>query len=550
LKADGKYIAAVALLASLAVMFAVVGTGAPIESDSPQQESPLSSSVTHFVNPPTYDSGWVDIINRCGQHFNITHNLATTDVFVDITGKRTLLSGEHQNNLGGTGYTHEWSSTYGEGTGMLRTWGEAKAVVQTNDDGYAVAGTNYHGSMDADFWLIKSDPDGHMQWNKTYSLGTDDRAASMVQTSDGGYAIVGTVYDGVDRDFWLVKTNKNGLKIWAKTYDSVPGSSYNDYARSVVQTSDGGYAIAGYAMLPAPYSAETWFVKTDSSGNPEAPSRFSGMTGNDRAECVVQTSEGGYAIAGSTDTDAFLLKLQSNGATQWLRTYGEGGSSCVVQTSDGGYAMVGSTYSLGVGGDAWLIKTNSAGFMEWSENYGGPEFDKAVSVVQTEEGGYALAGLHMWGHAYTEDLLLVKTDSYGNMQWNRTYDWGLSDNGNSVIQTSDGGYAIAGQAYETWGAVLFKTGVESGLTWTDLTDYNITLYRGRTDPYWNFVRVRAWAVEEPTWQYGDINQDGVVDAQDLYILGRNYGRTLSALSLGGILAVAGMHTYKKRKQSR
>jgi hypothetical protein len=96
--------------------------------------------------------------------------------------------------------------------------------------------------------------------------------------------------------------------------------------------------------------------------------------------------------------------------------------------------------------------------------------------------------------------------------------------------------------------MLVTPDIESGLTWTDSTSDTITLYRGATDAYWNYVRVRVWTIKEPTWQYGDINQDGIVDAKDLYIVSRNYGKTLSLLSLSGIIGIAGVQTIKKRKQ--
>jgi len=123
-----------------------------------------------------------------------------------------------------------------------------------------------------------------------------------------------------------------------------------------------------------------------------------------------------------------------------------------------------------------------------------------------------------------------------------------------VVQTSDGGYALACHTVsygvnnvDFW---LVKTDVELGLAWTSLTNSTITLYRGLTDPFWNYVRVRIWTIKEPTWIYGDINMDGVVDATDLYILGRNYGKTLSLLSLSGITAIAGIRIVKKRKQPK
>jgi hypothetical protein len=144
----------------------------------------------------------------------------------------------------------------------------------------------------------------------------------------------------------------------------------------------------------------------------------------------------------------------------------------------------------------------NGGALAWSKTYGGTGWDEAYSVVQTGDGGYALAGY---------------TDSYG-----------------------------AGGA-DFW---LVKTDVELGLVRTGLTNNTIILYRGRTDLDWNYIRVRMWLIKEPSWIYGDINMDGTVDVKDLYILSRNYGKTFSLLSLSGIIAIAGIHTVKKRKHDK
>ncbi len=183
----------------------------------------------------------------------------------------------------------------------------------------------------------------------------------------------------------------------------------------------------------------------------------------------------------------------------------------VIQTSDGGYAIAG--YTKGVDGvnwdEAWLVKTDSAGIMVWNQTYGGASTEWAFSVIQTPDGGYLTAGRTLSFGAGNGDFWLVRTDSSGN-----------------------------------W------LGDEPGVSLAEFANNTITLYRGVTDPYWNFVRVRIWTIEEPTWQYGDINQDGVVDATDLFILSQNYGKTFSLLSLTGIIAVAGIHQYKKPKKPK
>jgi len=455
----------------------------------------------------------------------------------------------------------QWNKTYGgAGTDI------AYSIVQAGDGGYALAGyTNSFGAGVDDFWLVKTDPSGTMQWNKTYGGTSYDVASSLVQTFDGGYALAGHTdsFGAGFADFWLVKVkpemnlehrrNLGGTNInvgWSKTY----GGTYDDKAYSVVQTSDGGYAIAGYTGSFGAGLYDFWLVKTDGAGNLQWNRIYGGAGGFEEAYSVVQTRDGGYALAGYTnsygagDSDFWLVKTDSAGVAQWNKTYGgiDGDvASSMVQTGDGGFALVGYTWSYGAGGtDLWLVKTDATGNVQWSRTYGGASDDAAYSVVQTSDEGYAIAGHTFSFGAVSGDSWLVKTDLAGRLQWSQAYGGAGSDSAYSVVQTDDGGYALAGDSG------LVKSDIESGLIQTGLTSNSITLYRGSTDLYWNYVRVRIWLIKEPSWIYGDLNMDGIVDAKDLYILSRNYGKTFSLLSLTGIIAVAGIHTVKKRKQTK
>jgi hypothetical protein len=205
--------------------------------------------------------------------------------------------------------------------------------------------------------------------------------------------------------------------------------------------------------------------------------------------------------------------------------------------------------------------------MLWNKTYGGTNYEYARSTVQSSDEGYAIAGITNSYSVGANDAWLVKTDALGNTAWNRTYGGTDADSAYSLVQTSDGGYAFSGST-RSHGAPkndfwLVKVdadmnrehqinlgNLEDGLAQIGLTNTTITLYRGSTDPYWNYIRVRIWTIKEPSWIYGDINMDGAVDAKDLYILGRNYGKTFSLLSLTGIIAVAGISTVKKRRKNK
>jgi hypothetical protein len=314
--------------------------------------------------------------------------------------------------------------------------GEAFCVVQTSDGGYALVGFTQSRER---AWLVKTDPDGNMEWNKTFEDGS---ANSIVQTGDGGYVIAGSTssFGAGGSDFWLVKTDSVGNVEWNKTY----GGSRDDSAKSMVQTSEGGYAIAGDTESYGVSFTDFLLVKTDSLGNMEWNKTYDAIKGRDYAHSVVQTSDGGYALMGRTQSsvvegfDCWLIKTDSSGEMEWNKTYGYGDPNALIQTSDSGYAMAGFKGAIS---DFWFFKTDSAGNMEWNKTYGGLKSDYANSVVQASDGGYALAGAKEQTNMLLNTMWLVKTDSSGDMEWNQTYGYGSA---HSVIQTSDGGYAMAG----------------------------------------------------------------------------------------------------------
>ena len=244
-------------------------------------------------------------------------------------------------------------------------------------------------------------------------------------------------------------------KMWTQTY----GGSDNDFALSLVATSDGGYVIAGTIgkTFDNLLSGDYWLLKLDSDGNEQWNQTYDG-TGKDSGCFVVQTTDGGYVISGySTSTslpdisDFWLVKTDAEGALLWNRTYGgleNDFALSFVQTSDGGYAMIGNTLSYGAGSfDFWLVKTDSAGNVEWNQTYGGTESDTGYFVVETSDGGYALAGETASHGAGDSDFWLIKTDADGNELWNQTYGGTDSDGAYSLVKASDGGYALAGSTY-------------------------------------------------------------------------------------------------------
>jgi len=355
------------------------------------------------------------------------------------------------------GASSMWSQTYGgtEKDGAL-------SLVQTSDGGYAMVGyTCSFGAGEDDFWLIKTDEVGKMQWNRTYGGTGSDIAISLIETSDGGYALVGYTesFGAGSDDFWFVKTDETGNMQWNRTY----GGTKGDYAFSLVETADGGYTIAGYTRSYGAGRDDFWLIHVDSSGNAEWNRTYGGWD-DDGAIFLVQTSDGGYALVGMTESfghgsdrdDFWFVKTDSSGNMEWTQTYGGPNNEygfCLVQTSDGGYAMAGCTYSFGAGShDSWLVKTDAFGNMEWNQTYGGTDADGTTSLIQTADGGYILAGSTKSFGAGDFDWWLIKTDGAGNMQWNQTYGGSGTDIAASLVVTSDGGYTLAGYTFSV-GAV-------------------------------------------------------------------------------------------------
>jgi outer membrane protein assembly factor BamB len=329
---------------------------------------------------------------------------------------------------------------------------KAFSIIETIDGGYAIAGyTASYGAGGNDFWLVKVNSSGIMQWNKTYGGSGADVAFGIVASSDGGYALAGYTasYGAGGNDVWLVKVDSNGTLQWSKTY----GGNKADSAYCLVATSDGGYAIAGSTYSYGAGDADVWLIKVDSNGNTEWSKTYGG-TGEDVAYSLVTVSDGGYALAGYTRSygagsyDFWLVKVSSSGNMEWNKTFGGTAADTaygLTATVDGGFVIAGSTASYGAGNnDVWLIKVDSAGNALWNTTYGQSGSDIAYGIVASTDGGYTATGSTASYGAGSDDVWLIRVDSSGNALWNRTYGGSGADVARSLVLCADGGYALAG----------------------------------------------------------------------------------------------------------
>ena len=328
----------------------------------------------------------------------------STDLYANGDYNLWLVKTDSQGN-------EEWGQTYG---GSDYDVGES--VQQTGDGGYIITGrTESYGNGASDVWLVKTDSQGQEEWSQTFGEGNNDYGNSVQQTGDGGYIITGgTEYWTGASGVLLIKTDSQGNEEWSQTF----GAGDYTFGNSVQQTEDGGYVITGVWL-----DSRIWLIKTDGQGN-EITNSLLGGSDSGVGNSVQQTEDGGYIIAGSTQSygnggsDIYLIKAGGQILIEeWNQTFGgndDDHGKSVQQTEDGGYIIAGSTQSYGNGGsDVWLIKTDSQGQVEWDQTFGGGNDEYGYSVQQTEDGGYIITGHTLSPGGYS-DVLLIKTDLEGN----------------------------------------------------------------------------------------------------------------------------------------
>jgi hypothetical protein len=387
--------------------------------------------------------------------------------------------------------TIEWQKNYG-GTNTE----SIRSICPTSDNGYIVIGdtnsndinvTGNHGNTDC--WVVKIDQNGILQWQKTLGGSFTEQAASIKQTPDGGYILAATTYshdgDVVSNhgtaDYWVVKLSSTGTIEWQKTL----GGSVADQAKSIALTNDGGYIVAGLSQSndgDLTYNQglnDYWVVKLDASGTILWQKSY-GSTGNEEANDIKQTHEGGYIIAGITTDDVngdvtqnygqldyWIVKINISGTIEWQKSFGGNNTDrayCIQQTSDNGFIVTGGVQSLdglAIGNhgysDFWVIKLNEIGSIQWKKTFGGTNFDEAYHITQTNDGNYILIGNtsstngDVIANHGMADYWILKLDATGSILWQKSVGGTLGDFAKEIKQTSDNGYIIAGYGYSTDG---------------------------------------------------------------------------------------------------
>jgi len=373
----------------------------------------------------------------------------------------------------------------------------AYSIQQTTDGGCIIAGysNSYTGDVIGnhggnDCWIVKLTQTGEIQWKKCLGGTNQDEASCARQTNDGGYIVAASCYsqDGDVKgnhggwDYWVIKLTAAGNIKWQKCL----GGTHNEFAQSIRQTADGGYIVAGYSNSNdgditnhhgGQRANDYWVVKLDSAGSMQWQKSLGGGS-NDYAYSVVQTVDGGYVVAGSSQSnngdvtgnhgngDCWLVKLSATGRIQWKKCLGGSSSEdarSIEQTRDGGFIIGGTSSSQngdvsgnhGGSPDYWVVKLDTTGTIQWQKCLGGTYEEYGQSIAQTEEGGYIVAGSStsndgdVSGHhgivgSYYTDYWVVKLDKLGGIKWQHSLGGTELDYAQSIQQTKDRNYIVAG----------------------------------------------------------------------------------------------------------
>ena len=373
----------------------------------------------------------------------------------------------------------------------------AQSVIATMDGGYAILG--FTQSMDGDitdkqnesfdYWVLKFNAADELEWQKTYGGSEDERGRDIIQTLDGGYAIIGFSFsndgDVTDnsglQDYWLAKLDANGNITWQKSF----GYQGADSGISVIQTNDQGYIVSGILDVTASgglgnssrsenrhAGGDYWVLKLNSTGDIEW-SKYFGGNATDTPEGIVQTDDNGFIIAGGSDSedtdisnnngsyDFWVVRISASGNLVWEKSFGGDQideARAIVKSGDGNYIIAGDTRSNdndisnnNGAADLWLIKISPNGDLLWEKTIGGTSFDVARAIVKSQDNGFLLAGssrsddIDVSENNGQNDAWVLKVDANGNLQWETTiggsdidFAYSLTElNDNSIIAVGD-----------------------------------------------------------------------------------------------------------------
>lgn len=330
---------------------------------------------------------------------------------------------------------------------------EAYDVKKTSDGGYIICGmTESKGRGGQDAWVIKLDPHGKLEWEKTYGDKGDEVANAIVQTSDGGYAFIGsTTSKGRGRrSVWLVKLDSAGNQLW----DAAHGGTKHDVGNDLVETYDGNYAIVGSTKSYGPGNWDVWIMKLDTKGNRmwrrteggRAPDYGSSIKENPRDSSLAVT---GTTFSYSTgQSDLWLIKVTKEGRREWRKNYGstnKDSGTHLTLMSTGEYIISGSTQPKGERyPDFWVVGFTAENWDDWEQSYGTSMDEAAMASSETTDGGIMVCGYTNSHGEGSYDFWVMKFDKKGKQLWHETFGGPDEDIANAIVATGNNEAVIVG----------------------------------------------------------------------------------------------------------
>ena len=422
------------------------------------------------------------VLNSSDGGFLMLNRFTTTSKNGDVTTTRPYPNGDIwvvKTNANGQ---IEWQKCIG-GTNADEGWG----ITETIDGGYVIAGTTYSTNGDVtnapngegDFWIIKLNSLGEIQWDKTYGGSKEDNARSITCSQDGGFIVTGFTYSDLNNgdvsgfkgvcDVWVIKVNSTGDLEWQKCL----GGTSADRSWDVVTCND-GYVITGFTYsndldVSGNHGAQDiWLVKLDLIGNLVWQNCIGG-TGSEMAISISKNIDGDFLLAGNTNSsngnmtgyygggaDAWAAKVNPQGQIIWSKNLGGSGGDeffATIPTSDGNSLFYGHSNSTdgdaigNVAGSSWLVKVNPIGTILWQKGFGGSATELGLDLVETPDGGMTL-----FGYSNSNDGDLIGNHG-GYDSWAlKVYECQLSSS--SIVASSCDAYTLNGQTYTTSGTYI------------------------------------------------------------------------------------------------
>ncbi len=332
-----------------------------------------------------------------------------------------------------------WEKTFG---GDGADYG--RAIIETSDGDIVIAGRiDLPWPSDPDVYLVKVKSNGEVIWEKNLGSNTKHvEAYDVVEAADGGYVMAGVYEPGASSQLYLMKTDKDGVMQWEKTY----GGLASEVGYSIANTDDGGYIITGYTTSYGD-SLDVYLVKTDSQGDLLWERAYTRDGENDKGHSVIQSDDGDYMVFGQVYVtgwgwDYYLVNVEPNGDEAWRKVYGniraDAGYS-IAQTGDGGYLLAGYTFQDDpAGGDAYLVKVDDGGNVLWEEIYGDVGKDRVWSITETSDGHYLMGGTR------DDQCFMMKIEADGSEVWSKVYDQEATYHKQVAVYNSDNEYYLVG----------------------------------------------------------------------------------------------------------